>query len=106
MAAALVATLRVGAESLTAAIFNGTLIDVCGSTNIHSYVLLRLPESLGKDARLIRTNTVQPVLGRFIACVTGALVAANHVDTLAVLAQPVTQLTFIDICGRRQKLFT
>lgn len=45
-----------------------------------------------------RTNAAQPVLSRFVACVAGALVAADHVDTLAIAAQPVTQLTFIDIC--------
>lgn len=46
----------------------------------------------------IHTNTAQSVLSRFVPRVTGTLVAADHVDALAVPAQPVTQLTFIDIC--------
>lgn len=45
-----------------------------------------------------RTNAAQSVLSRFVACVAGTLVAADHVDTLAIAAQLVTQLTFIDIC--------
>lgn len=53
---------------------------------------------------LIRTNTVQSVLSRLVSRVAGALVAANHIDTLAVPAQSVTQLTFIDICEKTQQL--
>lgn len=51
----------------------------------------------------IRTDTVQSVLSRFVSRVTGTLVAADHIDTLAVPAQPVTQLTFIDICERTKQ---
>lgn len=51
---------------------------------------------------LPRTNTVQPVLAGFVACVACALVAADHIDALAVPAQPVTQLAFIYICKRRK----
>lgn len=46
------------------------------------------------------TNTLQSVLCGFVSCVTGTLVAADHVDTLAVPAQPVAQVTFIDVCER------
>lgn len=45
----------------------------------------------------VRTHTLQSVLGGFVARVTGALVAADHVDALTVPAQPVAQLALIDI---------
>lgn len=48
------------------------------------------------------TDTLQPALRRLVARVAGALVAANHVDTLAVPAQPVAQLAFVDICDRTE----
>lgn len=51
VAAALVTALRVGAEGLTAAIFNGTLVDVCGSTKIHNSVLLHLSDTLNTARR-------------------------------------------------------
>lgn len=52
---------------------------------------------------LALTNTFQSVFSRFVSCITGTLVAANHIDTFAVPAQSVTQLTFIDICERKKK---
>lgn len=52
----------------------------------------------------IRTDTVQSVLRGFVSRVAGTLVAADHVDTLAVPAQPVTQITFVDICERTKQL--
>ena len=49
----------------------------------------------------VPTNAVQSVLSRFVSRVAGTLVAADHIDTLAIPAQPVTQLTFIDICEKK-----
>lgn len=49
-----------------------------------------IPSTQGEENRLRHTNAVESVLGRFVTRVTGALVAADHVDTLAVPAQPVT----------------
>lgn len=92
MAAALVTALRVGAEGLTATIFNGALVNVCSRIKIYNLVLLHLSETsiLGEKRRLRRTDAVESVLGGFVTCVAGALIATDHVDTLAVLAQPVT----------------
>lgn len=51
----------------------------------------------------VRTNTLHPVLSGFVPRVAGTLVASDHVDTLAVPAEPVTQLTLIDICERTRQ---
>lgn len=52
----------------------------------------------------VHTNTFQSALGGFVACITSALVAADHVDTLTVPAQPVAELTLVDIWEiRRQR---
>lgn len=45
----------------------------------------------------VPTDTFHSALSGFVARVTGALVAADHVDTLTVPAQLVAQLTLIDI---------
>lgn len=45
----------------------------------------------------LHTDTFQSALRGFVTRVTGALVATDHVDTLTVPAQPVAQLTLIDI---------
>lgn len=55
-----------------------------------------------KQARMngfcgVRTNAFHSVLSGFVTCVTGALVAADHVDALTIPAQPVAQLTLIDV---------
>lgn len=46
----------------------------------------------------VHTDTFHSALSGLVTRVTGALVAADHVDTLTVPAQPVAQLTLIDIC--------
>lgn len=45
----------------------------------------------------VHTDTFHSALGGFVTRVTGALVAADHVDALTVPAQPVAQLTLVDI---------
>lgn len=50
------------------------------------------------------TNALQAVLGGFVSRVTGALVATDHINTLTILAQPVAQLAFIDICGKTKAI--
>lgn len=44
------------------------------------------------------TNARESVFGGFVAGVAGALIASDHVHTLTVPAQLVTQFTLIDIC--------
>lgn len=51
------------------------------------------------------TDALQSVLCGFVPRIAGTLVAADHVDTLAVPAQPVTQVTFVDICERGKRKF-
>lgn len=51
VAAALVTALRVGAEGLTAAIFNGALVDVCCSRKIDNSVLVHLSDTLNTGRR-------------------------------------------------------
>lgn len=46
VATALVTALRVGAEGLTATVFNGALVDVCGSTKTGNSRLLHLSDNL------------------------------------------------------------
>lgn len=45
----------------------------------------------------VHTDTFHSALGGFVTRVAGALVAADHVDALTVPAQPVAQLTLVDI---------
>lgn len=59
------------------------------------------PRNLSTETNGRLTDAVEPVLGRFVTRVTGALIATDHVDTLAVPAQSVTQFTFIDVCRER-----
>lgn len=45
----------------------------------------------------VHTDTFHSALGGFVARVAAALVAADHVDALTVPAQPVAQVTLVDI---------
>lgn len=45
----------------------------------------------------VPTNTALPVRSGLVASVARALVGSRHVDTLAVLAQVVTELALVQI---------
>lgn len=50
------------------------------------------------------TYTRKPVLRGFVSGVTGTLVASDHVNTLAVFTEPVTQFTLVNVCGTNKHI--
>lgn len=101
-AAALVAALRVGAVGLTASIHNGTFINICNQRSQLVYPFTILNEKCLKITNTPLTDAALPIRCCLVTGVAGALVGSWQVDTLAVLAQVVTQLALVHIWSDKQ----